>query len=433
MSTTLDFSYLIKQGNLSPLFWALYNTRKRYVINYGGSASGKSYAQHQLELINLLMNPKGDTMVARKHGTTIKDSCYKLFNTIAYDWGIHELFTWKYYQDERRIICNHNQRQIAFKGLDDVEKIKSISGMQRLVVEEANQMRRDDFTELQRRFRGIEDIQMFFLLNPVSEEHWIKTDIIDGGIFKEDLAIFKTTFNNNKFLTEADKRYFEQLKELDPEQYNIYAEGNWGRISKHRKFAYGFNKLKQVKPLTVHPQLPVYLSFDFNVEPFVCTAWQHYGNDFIHGVGEVHINMAKNKQAYGIGEMCALINAKFPNNTLYVTGDATELTKRNLINGFSLYQSVAKELRLQRHQLNVPSVNPSVAGTRELLNAMLLNHPNFYIDPSMELTIKDLMYVEVDDRGDIIKDRSSETRKADFLDSCRYYSARYHSQFIKRR
>jgi hypothetical protein len=75
-------------------------------------------------------------------------------------------------------------------------------------------------------------------------------------------------------------------------------------------------------------------------------------------------------------------------------------------------------------------VNPSVRDTRVLVNSLLQNYC-VKIDRSCKGLITDLKYVEVDEEGDIIKDRRTDIRKSDLLDCFRYYCATFHRDWIR--
>ena len=194
----------------------------RVVVNYGSAASSKSVSQHQLELINLL-DANYDILFIRKYSTDIYDSCYSLLKQIASDWRITDLFTWTYSNAKRQILNNRTGHRILFKGIDDPEKLKSIVGIKRIIWEESSQGEFDDFLELMRRARGMQGIQIFLLLNPISENHWIKTRIIDSGSYDDILTVVHSTYLDNQFLTDEDKRELERLKDIDENHYRIYA------------------------------------------------------------------------------------------------------------------------------------------------------------------------------------------------------------------
>ncbi len=67
---------------------------------------------------------------------------------------------------------------------------------------------------------------------------------------------------------------------------------------------------------------------------------------------------------------------------------------------------------------------------RSYMNS-LLQKADIKINDTCVRLIKDLKYVEVDNEGDIKKDRSSEFKMSDFLDCFRYYCFAFHHQFIK--
>lgn len=131
-----------------------------------------------------------------------------------------------------------NGRQILFAGLDDPEKIKSITPaddvLHRVFIEEATEVKRDAIMQLKKRLRGRSDISKHILLafNPILKSHFIYRDYFGGwqddkNIYEDrDLLIVKTTYKDNLFLTTEDKRLLED--ETDPYFYNVYTLGNWG-------------------------------------------------------------------------------------------------------------------------------------------------------------------------------------------------------------
>lgn len=142
-----------------------------------------------------------------------------------------------------------NGRQIMFVGLDDPEKVKSITPaddvLHRVFVEEATEIRYDAYMQLKKRLRGNSDISkhIIFAFNPILKSHWIykeffKEWVEDKNYYESDnygetktkkgysLCILKTTYKDNIFLTADDKALLEN--ESDPYYYNVYSLGNWG-------------------------------------------------------------------------------------------------------------------------------------------------------------------------------------------------------------
>ena len=413
----VDFS---QYDGFLPLFYKLQDAKKRFVVNYGGSGSGKSYSQHQLELINIL-DTNHDTLLVRKYASTIRNSSYQLLINIAKEFGIYDLFKWNYSGDNRQIINKATGKRILFTGLDDKEKIKSLAGIKRIVAEEASELAFEDFRELVRRARGIDGIQYFLLLNPINEHHWINTNMVQPtGAYYEDTEIFHTTYKDNKFLTEEDVKEFDRLKLVSENEYNIYALGQWGIDNRQNKFAWAFSESLHTGYPVYNPNNLLWLSFDFNVNPVTCGVIQkEYMDD------GVHINVIESIQLVdsNIYELCNVIKSKYGGAAIYVTGDATgknrsALAKSDMNN---YYQVIASELNLGFGQFKVPSVNPNIEHNQVVLNSCLLKYKVTIHKDNAKHLIYDLKYVEVDEDKKIIKDRTSDKRLADHLDWFRYY------------
>ena len=189
-------------------------------------------------------------------------------------------------------------------------------------------------------------------------------------------------------------------------------------------FAYAFDTDKHVKPVEFNQLHPLLLSFDFNVDPITCIAVQHYDGT-IKVIREFYL---RNSDIY---ELCDQIAAAFPKAVFTVTGDATGANRSALTQGnYGYYDVVQRKLNLGRAQMRQPAVNPSIRDTRVLVNSLLQNY-KVEIDSSCEWLIKDLQYVEVDGEGDILKDRSTDLRKADLLDCWRYYCNSFHRDWVR--
>ena len=189
-------------------------------------------------------------------------------------------------------------------------------------------------------------------------------------------------------------------------------------------FAYAFDKDKHVKAVESSQLHPLYLSFDFNVDPVTCIAVQHI-DGCIRVIREFYL---RNSDIY---QLCDQIAAAFPKASFIITGDATGANRSALTQGnYGYYDVVQRKLNLGRGQMRQPAVNPSIRDTRVLVNSLLQNYC-VEIDPSCEWLIKDLQYVEVDGEGDIIKDRSTDLRKADLLDCWRYYCNSFHRDWVR--
>lgn len=215
------------------LLWKLEKAKTRFVINYGGSGSGKSFTQTQYEIIKCLQS-KETLLVTRKYASTLKHSVIALFRRILTDWNMENLFHEN--KSDQVITFPHNNSQILFKGLDDTEKIKSIAGITRIWMEEANEFTQDDFNQLNLRLRGRENLQLTMTFNPIDENHWIKKTFFDSSQYEDQTTIIKTTYQDNRFIDEVYKQELERYLNIDPNYHRIYARGEWGVLDDARIF-----------------------------------------------------------------------------------------------------------------------------------------------------------------------------------------------------
>jgi phage terminase large subunit len=181
---------------------------------------------------------KGDRnyLIVRNVQNTIKRSCLNEITKAISSFNLSEYFDVN--KTDMIITCNINKKQILFCGLDDVEKVKSITPIDGVItdiwVEEATECEYKDIKQLDKRLRGRSKVvkRLTLSFNPILQSHWIYTtyfSIWDDSkqyIEKDNLSILKTTYKDNKFLTADDIAALEN--ETDAYYYNVYTLGNWG-------------------------------------------------------------------------------------------------------------------------------------------------------------------------------------------------------------
>ena len=142
-----------------------FGRKERYRIIYGGAGSGKSVFVAQEYLLEAA--EKGRVVMAvRKVKNSCRMSTFKLFQDILRDMG--RLPT---------VRINQTMMKIEFKsgglifneGLDDVEKLKSVAGVDLVWVEEASELTEDDLQQVDLRVRGMGRKQITYTFNPVNQ------------------------------------------------------------------------------------------------------------------------------------------------------------------------------------------------------------------------------------------------------------------------
>ena len=201
---------------------------------FGGSSSGKSYFLAQRTVLDVA-NGGHNYLVTRNVQNTIKKS---VFNEITKAISFFKLGGLFNINKTDMVITCANGYQILFCGLDDPEKIKSITPQKGVItdiwVEEATETEYAAVKQLQKRLRGKSKVNKRLVLsfNPILQTNWIYKEYFGAWDdskreYRDNkLSILKTTYLDNKFLTDQDREALEN--ESDPYFYNVYTLGNWG-------------------------------------------------------------------------------------------------------------------------------------------------------------------------------------------------------------
>lgn len=439
----------------------------RFIILYGGSSSGKSFSVAQAVLIQTLQDGE-NTLVMRKVGASISKTIYEDYKVAASLLGISQYF--KFIQNS--IKCTYNGAKIDFSGLDDPEKIKGISNYKRVQLEELSEFEFADLKQIRKRLRGKKGQQIIADFNPISETNWIKKDWLDneklhdvpmvveiGGKvipaeltkvkslkmnegksmvnpktkeieeYPPNMVVIQSTYLNNFWVVGSpDGTYgyydeqcvmdFEHDRLYDPDYYNVYALGEWGVIKTGNEFLNSFNVGKNSGEYPYIPGLPIHLSVDSNVLPYISVSyWQ--------------VDLSKGKDMYQIAET----TAESPNNSvrraaklvskklselgygdvIYLHGDASAKAANTIDdNKRSFMDLFIDTLKKDNWTVEdkVGNKNPSVSMTGEFVNAIFEKQL-----PDLSININDGCRASIDDYQSVQKDANGAILKTKVKDS----------------
>ena len=150
---TFDFS---NERLYNRAYLPLFKNDTEFIHLFGSAGSGKSRFAAQKEIVKSFRSERRGrkTLVIRKVAKTLKDSVYSELRGVIYEWKLDDCF--EMLKSPLQITNNLTGVTFLFIGLDDVEKVKSISGVDRIWIEEATEL--DTLQELQQlrlRLRGI--------------------------------------------------------------------------------------------------------------------------------------------------------------------------------------------------------------------------------------------------------------------------------------
>jgi phage terminase large subunit len=199
----------------------------RVEVYCGGAGSGKSHGAMQKVLLKAI-NRRRRVLVIRKVAATLRDSVFALALRLLAECGEREKCRVNRGDFEIELA---NGSAFLFKGLDDEQKIKSIAGITDIVIEEATELTRNDFTQLNLRLRPVEpDPQIFLMFNPVSKSNWVYETFFAGAgenALEGAPLVISTTHRDNKFLPESYRAELERLRHTNPAYWRVYAKGEF--------------------------------------------------------------------------------------------------------------------------------------------------------------------------------------------------------------
>lgn len=433
----------------------------RFIILYGGSSSAKSFSIAQSILIMTLQDGE-NTKVFRKVGSSIKDSIYEAFKEAAKTLNIYDYFQF----NERKITCLLNGAKITFSGLDDSEKIKGLENYKRVFLEEFSEFEHGDFKQIRKRLRGKHGQQIICSFNPIKITHWIKKEIFDKDKFHDvpmdvtlgggkvpgelteikslrmnepkqimnvrtkqivehpsDTVLIQSTYLNNFWVVSSpDGTYgyydeqcvadFEKDRINDPDYYNVYALGEWGVIRTGSEFFGSFNRGKHAGEHKYVPGLPIHISVDNNVLPYISVSyWQV---DFTTGTKVWQFHETCGESPNNTVKKSSKLVTKYLksieySDKLYVHGDASTKAANSIDDEKRSWMDLFIDT-LQKEGFEIEdkvgNKNPSVAMTGEFINAIFDNIVpgiQIYIDESCSVSLEDYMSVQKDANGAILK------------------------------
>ena len=210
-----------------------FNTKKTYVVCKGSRGSKKSKSAALYHIYMMMQYPLSNTLVVRKVGQTLRDSAFSDLK-----WAIERLCVshlWKCTTSPLEITYMPTGQKILFRGLDSPFKITSISVphgvLNFLWVEEAYEvLKEDDFNTIDESIRGILPDGYFkrvtITFNPWSEMHWLKSRFFD--VPQDNVLAMTTTYLCNEWLSDTDRRMYEDIRERNPARARIACDGEWG-------------------------------------------------------------------------------------------------------------------------------------------------------------------------------------------------------------
>lgn len=249
----------------------------------------------------------------------------------------------------------------------------------------------------------------WFLSTPKGMNNYFY-DVFSNENKYEDWASWQMPTHTNPFISKSELEQIEQT--TDPITYRQEYLAEFINKS-DQPFFYCFED-KHISDNAKHiPNLTIYLSFDFNVNPITCIMG-HIGTlnnlPFVHIFDEIGLF---NQDIY---ELCRQIKSRYPNGHFMVTGDASGKNRTALGKNLNYYYVIKKELGIKDPQFRIPGSNPSFAENIVLCNSILSKHNEVVVNPKCKELIYDLRFTQWDGQKIVKDDRSKREYRADYAD-----------------
>jgi hypothetical protein len=382
-----------------------------FILFGGAMGGGKTFLGLSALLIMCELFPKSRWCVIRENLEKIRITTIPSFKKLSAN-GTLKTNPYEY--------THHNGSIIMFKG-ENYDNDKDLDWLKGLEVngflfEEINECQHDTLNiafgragrwECEPRPRPV----ILATCNPTNT--WVKPLIYDrweNNTLPERWLYIPSKITDNPHLTEA---YKENLQNMPRYQYEVFVEGNWNiQLKTGGEFYKCFDLEKHIKPCSYNPALPLHISWDDNVNPYLPMAIFQIAGKTAYCIDEITGVTPNNT----VKQVCNEFKRRYPSHQsgLFLYGDATankEDTKME--KGYNFYRMIMDELRDYRPSNRVLTHNPSVVMRGNFINTVL--EKNFrgltvQISPTCKKTIEDLTNVK--EASDGTKNKDSVTDPA---------------------
>ncbi len=248
--------------NISDKYTPLFNRPEgvdTYIIT-GGRFSQKTFAT-SLSALTAVLQKGHRIMYSRFTNASLKDSVYAEVEDRIEMMQLQGSFD----MQQNRIESKVNKGKIVFKGLkvgsgQQTASLKGLSDFSMLILDEAEEMIDEaifDKISLSIRGNGVNSEEpnvKVLILNPTTKEHFIYKKYFEArgisegfnGVHENVCYIHTSYYDCLEFVPEETLKYFEDMKQDNPEKYNHVIMGGW--LSKAEGIVYTNWEFGQFNP-----------------------------------------------------------------------------------------------------------------------------------------------------------------------------------------
>ena len=360
--------------------------------------SGKTESLYIKYLLELFQPYYFRLAYINKEFRNIRDGQYSGFKRVAKNIGLFDRL--KFYDGDYRIVNAENGNSLIPKGMDDPEKTKGLDEVTAIWWDEISKSNNvSDFTTLNALLRTpkAKYLQFAISFNPVKEQHWLRRYFFKEEnphelkeIFKNEAYISHSTYIDNEFIDrEAYLKTLIQNSNNNPNAYLVDVLGDWGVTSNDSPFFYSYSKEKHysTSEYKINTKLPLYVSFDFNVNPTTALIAQFDYNSQKCNIFDLYLTTPLTINGLSpLEAACKLIKMKYIDSGMFssyqlrITGDASGKNgSADRKSSDNYYSTIQTNLGVNKQQILVRKANLIHQTSGKIINRLLRDLPNGFI------------------------------------------------------
>ena len=346
-------------------------------VLYGGAVRGAKSYWGCMEIITLCFQyPNSRWLMLRASLPVLRATLLRTFSENFLNKGFDAYV--KDFNQTSLVLTWNNGSQIVFmaESYDTDKELNRFRGLEinGAFIDEVNEIQEQTFDKVVERSgswfhsKGC-PTKILMSCNP--SQNWVKSRFYDKwekNQLPDGVAYIQAKITDNPHVPQD---YIENLKLLPRYQYMAFVEGNWNiSIKVGGEFYKCFELDSHVSDVSYNPNLPLHISWDDNVNPYLpCGIFQIKGKE-LRMIDEI-TGVSPNNTVKAV---CNEIIRKYNGHKagMFVYGDATankEDTK--LEKGYNFYRLIIENLRQFNPSSRVLSSNPSVVMRGNWINTIL--------------------------------------------------------------
>lgn len=346
----------------------------------------------------------------------IKATLLKTFTENFLNKGLHSYV--KDFNQTSLVLTWKNNSQIIFmaEGYDTDKDLNRFRGLEinGAFIDEVNEIQEVTFDKIVERSGSwfhSDDCPTKILMSCNPAQNWVKKRFYEPyttNSLPKGTAYLPAKITDNPYVP-AD--YVESLKQLPRYQYEVFVNGSWDiSLKVGGEFYKCFELDHHVKRVSYDPKLPLHISWDDNVNPYLpCGIFQIDGKE-LRMIDEIAAKTPNNT----IKAVCMEFIRRYPahNAGLFVYGDATankEDTK--LEKGHNFFRLILDYLKQYRPSSRVMTSNPSVIMRGNWINTVFEKNIGgliFTIGDNCKNAINDFVLLKESSDGTKAKDMETD-------------------------